>query len=38
LLKEIQKAQELLNKIKDMKKGMLGSAIVQIENEVNKVD
>lgn len=34
LLKEIQKVQELLNKIKEMRKGMLGSAMIQIENEV----
>jgi hypothetical protein len=35
LLKEIQKTQDLLNRIKEMKQGMLGSAIVQIANEVS---
>jgi hypothetical protein len=35
LLKEIQKAQDILNKIKEMKQGMLGSALIQIENEVS---
>lgn len=34
LLKEIQKTQDLLNRIKDMKQGTLGSAIVQIANEI----
>ena len=34
LLKEIQKVQELLNRIKGMKEGVLGSAIIQIANEV----
>jgi hypothetical protein len=37
LLKEIQKVQDVLNKIKDMKKGMFGSAIIQIENEVIRI-
>lgn len=35
LLKEIQKTQDLLNRIKEMKNGMLGSAIVQIANEIS---
>jgi len=35
LLKEIQKTQDLLDRIKEMKQGMLGSAIVQIANEVS---
>jgi hypothetical protein len=34
LLKEIQKVQDCLTKIKEMKQGMLGSAMIQIENEV----
>ena len=34
LLKEIQKAQDVLNKIKEMRSGTLGSALIQIQNEV----
>lgn len=36
LLKEIQKVQDILNRIKEMKNGMLGSAMIQIHNEVNR--
>ncbi len=32
---EIQKVQDVMSKITEMKKGMLGSAIIQIENEVS---
>ncbi|CAF0842281.1 unnamed protein product [Brachionus calyciflorus] len=35
LLKEIKKVQDVLNRIKEMKNGMLGSAIIQIENEIS---
>ena len=34
LLKEIQKAQDVINKIKDMRQGMMGSALISIMNEV----
>lgn len=34
LLGEIQKAQNVINKIKDMKQGMLGTALVSVMNEV----
>lgn len=34
ILKEIQKAQEVINKIKEMRQGMMGSALVSIINEV----
>lgn len=35
LLKEIQKAQDVLNKIGDMKKGLLGTALVKVMSEIN---
>ena len=35
LLKEIQKAQDVINKIKDMRQGMMGSALISIMNEVS---
>ena len=34
LLKEIQKVQDILIRVKEMKSGMLGSAMIQIQNEV----
>jgi hypothetical protein len=34
ILKEIQKSQEVINKIKEMRQGMMGSALVSIINEV----
>lgn len=34
ILKEIQKAQEVINKIKEMRDGMMGSALVSIMNEI----
>lgn len=34
LLKEIQRAQDVINKIKDMRQGMMGSALISIMNEV----
>ena len=34
LLKEINRIQEILNKIKEMRQGTLGSALIRIENEV----
>ena len=37
ILKEIGKVQDFLSKIKEMKQGMLGSAIIQIENEVLEI-
>ena len=37
LLKEIQKAQDVINKIKDMRQGMMGSALISIMNEVSSV-
>lgn len=36
ILKEIQKAQEVINKIKEMRDGMMGSALVSIMNEVKR--
>jgi len=36
-LKEIQKAQDVINKIKDMRQGMMGSALISIMNEVSNV-
>lgn len=38
LLKEIQKAQDVLNKIKEMRSGTLGSALIQIQNEVYTIN
>ncbi|KAL4240557.1 Von Willebrand factor A [Mactra antiquata] len=35
LLKEIQKAQDVINKIKDMRQGMMGSALISIMNEIS---
>ena len=35
LLKEIQKCQDIIIRIKEMKQGMLGSAIIEIENEIS---
>ena len=35
LLKEIQRVQDVLMRVKEMKNGMLGSAMIQIQNEVN---
>lgn len=35
LLKEIHKAQDVINKIKDMHKGMMGTALVSIMNEIS---
>jgi negative regulator of replication initiation len=35
LLKEIQKVQDILMRVKEMKNGMLGSAMIQIQNEAN---
>lgn len=35
LLKEIQRVQDVITRIKEMKQGMLGSAIIQIENEIS---
>ena len=35
ILKEIQKVQDVSAKIKEMKQGMLGSAMIQIQNEVS---
>ncbi|XP_041363576.1 von Willebrand factor A domain-containing protein 3A-like [Gigantopelta aegis] len=34
LLKEIQKAQDVINKIKEMRRGLMGSAIINIMNEI----
>lgn len=34
LLKAIHAAQDVINKIKDMRKGMMGSALISIMNEV----
>lgn len=34
LLKEVQEAQGIINKIKDMRRGLLGSALVSIMDEV----
>ncbi|KAL8584268.1 hypothetical protein ACOMHN_034953 [Nucella lapillus] len=34
LLKEINNAQDVINKIKDMRKGMMGSALISIMNEI----
>ncbi|XP_060556889.1 von Willebrand factor A domain-containing protein 3A-like [Ruditapes philippinarum] len=34
LLKEIQKAQDVINKIKEMRQGMMGSALISIMNEI----
>ena len=35
LLQEIQKAQDTINKIKDMRQGLLGTALVSVLNEVS---
>lgn len=35
LLVEIQKAQDVLNKIKEMRQGMLGTALISVMNEVH---
>ncbi|XP_067671399.1 von Willebrand factor A domain-containing protein 3A-like [Haliotis asinina] len=35
LLKEIQKAQDVINKIKEMRQGMMGSALISIMNEIS---
>ncbi|CAG2240359.1 von Willebrand factor A domain-containing protein 3A [Mytilus edulis] len=35
ILKEIQKAQDVINKIKEMRQGMMGSALVSIINEIS---
>ncbi|KAH3861547.1 hypothetical protein DPMN_024479, partial [Dreissena polymorpha] len=35
ILKEIQKAQDVINKIKDMRQGMMGSALISIMNEIS---
>ena len=35
LLKEIQKVQDITSKLTEMKKGLLGSALIQIQNEVS---
>ena len=35
ILEEVKKAQEVLNKIKDMRHGLLGTALVSVMNEVN---
>lgn len=34
LLKEIHSAQDVINKIKEMRQGMMGSALISIMNEV----
>ena len=34
---EIQKAQDIINKIKDMRQGLLGTALVSVLNEVNRL-
>ena len=34
LLKAIHSAQDVINRIKDMRKGMMGSALISIMNEV----
>lgn len=34
LLKEVKEAQDIINKIKDMRRGLLGSALVSIMDEV----
>ncbi|CAD5118449.1 DgyrCDS7156 [Dimorphilus gyrociliatus] len=36
LLKEIQTAQDVLNKIGEMKKGLLGTALVRVMSEINE--
>ncbi len=36
LLSEIQKAQDVINKIKEMRQGMLGTALVSVMNEVRR--
>ena len=36
LLKEVKEAQNIINKIKDMRRGLLGSALVSIMDEVWK--
>nr|KAG5713595.1 hypothetical protein BaRGS_024643 [Batillaria attramentaria] len=36
LLKEIQKAQDVINKIKEMRQGMMGSALISIMNEITQ--
>ena len=34
-MKEIQKAQDVINKIKEMRQGLLGTALVSVLNEVS---
>ena len=36
LLKEVKEAQNIINKIKDMRRGLLGAALVSIMDEVWK--
>ena len=35
LLKEVQKAQDIINKIKEMRRGLLGTALVSVMDEVS---
>ncbi|WAQ95334.1 VWA3A-like protein [Mya arenaria] len=35
ILKEIQKAQDVINRIKEMRQGMMGSALISIMNEIS---
>ncbi|XP_064617094.1 von Willebrand factor A domain-containing protein 3A-like [Liolophura sinensis] len=35
ILKEIKKTQDIINKIKEMRQGMMGTALVSIMNEIN---
>ncbi|XP_074648285.1 von Willebrand factor A domain-containing protein 3A-like isoform X2 [Tubulanus polymorphus] len=35
LLREIQKVQDVINKIKEMRQGMMGSALISIMNEIS---
>ena len=35
LFKEIQTTQDVINKIKDMRQGLLGTALVSVMNEVS---
>ena len=37
LLKEIQKSQDVINKIKDMRQGLLGTALVSVMDEVRNL-
>ena len=34
ILREIQRAQDVINRIKEMRQGMMGSALISIMNEV----